>query len=109
MDKIISLATKAGKVGKDITIVTLKSGPAIVSADAFADSAVKVTGVTNPFEVSKIAFKMVARRCLPPEYYVFGEGVTLGAYIYAFIISGGSWTYTAVFLWLYRFVFEKEA
>ena len=64
MIKLVSLASKASKVTKNVATETLKSGLTIVSTSNFIDSAIKITGVTDPIEASKKALKMIVKRCL---------------------------------------------
>ena len=109
MIKLISLASKAGKVSKNVATETLKSGFTIVSTSNFVDSAIKITGATDPMEASKKALKMIVKRCIPPQYFMLSECVAIGAYIYAFVASGGSWSYRAILLWLSKFILEKKA
>ena len=108
MIKLISLASKTGKITKEVASETLKSGFTIVSASNFVDSAIKITGATDPMEASKKALKIIIKRCLPPQYFVLGECVAFTAQIYAFIVSGGSWNYAAILLWLSKFIIEKQ-
>ena len=107
MEKIIAIAGKAGKAGKAIVIGGLKSGPAVLSASKFAESAIEVSGVADPVDATIFAFKMIIKRCLPPKYFVFGECTSLLFHIYAIIATGGEWSYTTVFLFLARHVIEK--
>ena len=103
-----SIGNKAGKAVKLVVTESFNAIPTLVSGKTFSHTAVEVTGILDPLEASKAGFKIIAKRCLPPQFKYLGECISLGAHIYAFIMTGGSWNGMAIFLWPSKQVLEKE-
>lgn len=109
MGKLASLAGKASKFAKNSKIVkgVMTVAPTAISVSSFSDSAVAVTGITSPVEATKVAFKLVLKKCIPPEWYVVSECLLFIGYFIDFIATGGSWQGAPILVWLANFVLTK--
>ena len=62
-----SLASKTTDGMEVILSKSVKSIPTIISAKTQTDTAVEVTGITQPIAPAFASFKLIASRCLPPQ------------------------------------------
>ena len=68
-----------------------------------------VTDIVNPVKATKVAVKLVFKKCLPPQLYVLNECISFASYLITFVVSGGRWQGVPILVWLANFVLTKEA